>query len=85
LSDEVLRKPSPLALLDTGVALEVGQGKGGRSIAAVVGAEDREQRRILRDGKQLPIAGSPAKGREVKSKDPDFADIRVRHGSLSDA
>src|SRR5580704_12835601 len=85
LSDEVLRKPRALALLNTGVALEVGQGKGSRSIAAVVGAKEREQRRILRDGKQLPIAGGPAKGREVKSKNPDFAEIRVRHGSLSDA
>src|ERR1700724_2952461 len=85
LSDEILRKPRPLALLDTGVALEVGQGKGGCSIAAVVGAEERKQRRILRDGKYLPMAGGPANGREVKSKDPDFADIRVGHGSLSNA
>src|SRR5580698_11591833 len=85
LTDEVLRKPRPLALLDAGVALKVGQSKGGRSIAAVVGAEEREQRRILRDGKYLPIAGGPAYGREVESKDPDFADIRVSHGSLSDA
>src|ERR1700719_2092844 len=72
LTDEVLRKPRPLALLDTGVALEVGQSKGGRSIAAIVGAEDREQRRYLRDGKALPIAGCPAYGREVESKNPDF-------------
>src|SRR5580700_9496576 len=85
LSDEILRKPGPLALLDTGVALEVGQSKGGRSIAAVVGAEEREQRRILRDGQYLSIAGRPADGREVKSKDPDFAEIRVAHESLSNA
>src|SRR5580700_7575367 len=85
LSDEILRKPGPLALVDTGVTLEVGQGKGGRSVAAVVGAEEREQRRILRYGQYLPIAGGPLDRCEVKSKDPDFAEIRVSHGSLSDA
>ena len=43
------------------------------------GAEAREERGVLRDGHQLPIAPRPAVRREVAREHTDFCDKRVRH------
>ena len=53
---------------------EVGQREVGLAVAAVRGAEQREQRLVLVDRQELAVAERPALGREVEADDLDFAE-----------
>src|SRR5262249_17029505 len=61
--------------------LQIGQGEVHAPVAAERGAEQREQRLVLIDGQQLPVAQSPALGGKTKRKDSDFRQEWVRHGA----
>src|SRR5947209_11631911 len=63
------------------VALHVGQREIGLAVAAIGGAEQREQRGVLRQRQDLPVAERPALGREVEREDTDFGDEWI-HGVL---
>jgi hypothetical protein len=49
------------------------QRERGLAVAAVGRAQDREQRRVLRDRKQLSLTEQPATRGEVAGKDGDLA------------
>src|ERR1700681_4532951 len=68
-----------LALLQRRGALEIGEGKVGLPVAAIRGAEEREQGRVLADGQELSITGGPANGSKVPGKNPDFSYELIRH------
>jgi hypothetical protein len=53
-------------------APQIGQTKGGPSIATVDGAEQRKERVVLRDRQQLPIAKGPTPWGKVAREHPDF-------------
>src|SRR4051812_388689 len=56
---------------------QIGQPESRLPVAAIGRAQQREQRRILRDRKELAIANRPAARREVSTEHPDFAYKRV--------
>ena len=60
-------------------SLQVGQLEVLHPVAAVGGAQQREQRLVLVDGQDLAIAESPAMRRELEGHQSDFAKIRVSH------
>jgi hypothetical protein len=69
-----ISRPGTLALAPRYRTLEVGQREIARAVAAVLGAEQREQRGVLRDGQNLPLAKCPADWREVECKQSNFGD-----------
>src|SRR4051794_30446360 len=76
-------KPLALARLHRGAALQVGECERALAIAAIGGAEQREQRRVLRDRHELTVAEGPASRRKVEWEDTNFGDELIRHGALS--
>ena len=56
-----------------------GRAKVLTPVAAVGGAEYREQRLVLVDRQQLAVAERPARGREVERDELDLADERFAH------
>src|SRR5262249_19206497 len=58
--------------------LQVRQSEGRFAIAAVGGAEEGKQCRVLRDRQYLAIAEGPAPGREIEGKDAYLRDERIR-------
>ncbi|SOY61729.1 hypothetical protein CBM2586_A50027 [Cupriavidus phytorum] len=74
--------PRHLALCDAvGIAVQrraaaqVGQGEIGGAVAAVLRAEQAEQRLVLRDGQQGAVAQRPALRRKRERAQPDFPQI----------
>ena len=63
-------------------ALEVGQAEVHPPVAAVGGAEQREQRLILVDRQQLAVAKRPSLRGEVEGHDLDLAYERIAHDRL---
>src|SRR5258706_15631311 len=53
-------------------SLKIGQREVGLPVAAVGGAEQREEGRVLRQGQKLPVAPCPPFGSEVEGEDSDF-------------
>src|ERR1700712_547737 len=82
LSQKALRKCAALPLMDGSRAAEIRQRKGRFPVTAVKGAEQREQRGVLRNRQQLAVAGRPTRGCKVAGENPDFGDEWVRHDNL---
>src|SRR5437016_1064873 len=61
------------------IALKVGQREIHPPVAAIGGAEEREQRLVLIDRQELPVAQRPALGGEAKGHDADFGEKWFRH------
>src|ERR1700723_4681001 len=61
------------AIAERHLALQIGEGERIDSIAAIIGAEQREQRRVLGDGHDLAIAQRPTLRRKAKAERADFA------------
>ena len=74
LADIIEGEPWPLALADRNAASQVRQRKSGLAVAAIEGAEEREQRRVLRDRQQLAFAERPSDRGEIKRENGDLAD-----------
>jgi hypothetical protein len=55
-------------------ALQVGKREVRLAVAAVGGAEQREQRGVLRERQELAVAERPALRREVEREDADLGD-----------
>ena len=55
-------------------SLQVGQGEGRFAVAAIIGAEQREERGVLRDRQQLAVALGPAGGGEIAPEHADLGD-----------
>src|SRR5437016_6305927 len=70
-----------LARMHWCATLQIGQGEGGLSIAAIGGAKQREQRGVLRDRQNLSVTGCPPGRREVEAKDADLGNKWVRHSA----
>src|ERR1700761_3102841 len=66
-----------------GGRLDVGQGKGGLSIASVGGAEEGKQGGILGDGQNLAVAQGPALWREIETDQRNGSHVDIRHGQFS--
>src|SRR5580658_4521572 len=79
LAEVVQTEPWALTWVHRGRALQVRQGEVGLAVAAVGGAEQREQRRVLAKRQELAVAEGPPGRREVKRKDPDLRHKRIRH------
>src|SRR4051812_28073543 len=62
--------------------LQVRQRKVRLAVAAVGGAEQREQRRVLREGQELAVAPRPPLGREIEREDADLGNKGIGHGVL---
>ena len=67
------------ALVDGKTRLKVGQIKGVHAVAAVGGAEQVEERIVLRDGEALTIAKRPTPRGEIAAEHADFTDKRSTH------
>src|SRR3954453_13071602 len=78
-TEKALRQAGPVSLMHRRATLQVRQRKIALAVAAIEGAEQREQRRVLRDRQQLSIAPLPAFGREVERKNADFGDEGIGH------
>jgi hypothetical protein len=63
-------------------SLQVGKCEVRLSISSIGCAQQREQRRILGQRQELPIAPSPALGGEVERKDADLCNEWIGHGFL---
>jgi hypothetical protein len=70
----VQRQTGTLTGMHWPIALHIRQRKRRFTVAAVGGAKEGEERGVLRDRQDLPIAKRPALGREVEGKDADFRD-----------
>ena len=68
LAEVAQRESLPLAGLHGSVSLQVGQREGGLAVTAVGRAEQREERGVLRDRHQLPVAEGPAGRRKLNGK-----------------
>jgi hypothetical protein len=62
-----------VAHVDRNAAAQVGKREVGLPVASVAGAQEREQRLVLVDGQELPIAQRPAFGWKVERDDLDLA------------
>src|SRR5262249_26097453 len=64
--------------------LKIGQRESAFTVTAVCGPEQREQRRVLADGQQLPVTERPAKRSKISAKDSDFGYelVSVGHNKL---
>src|SRR4051794_9731382 len=60
-------------------ALQVGKPEIDAPVAAIGGAEQREQRLVLIDRQQLSITECPPLGWETKRHDSDFREKRLGH------
>ena len=67
------------AHVDRRAALEVGEGEGGGAVAAVGRAHEREERLVLVDRQQLPVAERPPPRCEAEADDPDLCEVRGAH------
>jgi len=80
LTSRRLARQEAVAAGDADRALQDGQGGGGSAIAAVGGAQEREESRVLADGQQLAIAERPALRCEVAGKHADLSYEGIRAG-----
>ena len=71
-----------VALVDRKSTLQVGEREGRLTVAAVRGADELEQRLVLRDGGELSGTERPARRCEVAGEHPDLADVGIGHGGL---
>lgn len=69
------REPRTLAGVGGRTTVEIRKGEGGKSVAPVGRAEDREQGSVLGDGKELAIAGQKAPRGEVPGKKDDLPNV----------
>src|SRR5579871_6642870 len=69
-------------LVDRHATLQVRQGEGVLTIAAVGGSDQVEEHLIFGDGQQLPLAQRPTGRREIAGEHADFADVWTTHGVL---
>src|SRR5688572_272197 len=83
LSQLTLSEPRSQALLDWDAAAQVGQREVGRSVAAVRGAQQREERGVLVDEQQLAVAVRPSNWGEVEGDHPDLGDELPRIRDLT--
>src|SRR5687767_5301190 len=73
----------PTADVDRGASALVRQGKVDAPVAAECRAEQREERLVLVDRQQLPVAERPAFRGENKTHDPDFRQEGFSHGEFT--
>src|SRR5438094_4867607 len=81
LAEGIERKARALTRAEGHAAPQIRQGEGAPPVASVVGAQQREQRGVLTDRKQLPAALGPPPGREDPREDADFCKERVHDPS----
>ena len=74
LADRARAQARSLAVVDGEAAAQVRQRERGLAVAAVDGADQREQGVVLGDRYQLSVAEGPAVGREIAGEHPDLAD-----------
>src|SRR5262249_45201259 len=72
LSLEIARTPGSGAKVRRHPALQVGQREGGRAVAAIHGAEQGEQRGVLRNRENLAVALGPPPWREAEPERLDL-------------
>src|ERR1700751_4861133 len=71
--------PGESAVMYRDPALQVGQREGGRPVAAIHRAEQREQGRVLRDRQELPVTERPIARRKAEAERLDLSEERFRH------
>jgi hypothetical protein len=69
----------PLARMDRDAALQVWQGEGFLSIAAISGTDQVEECVIFRNWYKLPIAKGPTYRGKIEANHPYLAYIRCTH------
>jgi hypothetical protein len=69
----------PIPHVHRNAAAQIGQSEGSAAIASIRRAEQRKESRVLRDGKQLAIAKSPATRGKVEANHHDLTDERFTH------
>src|SRR5262245_48461671 len=72
LAEVIARETGTLALVYRDAAAQVGQGERRLAVTPVGGAEQREQRRVLGDRQDLPVAGRPPPRGKAKAKQLDL-------------
>jgi hypothetical protein len=73
LADDIGRQPRALALAVRHAATQVGQGEIAHAIAAELRAQEREQRGVLADRQDLPLAQRPSDWSEVEREQGNLA------------
>jgi len=73
LAERPIAQTGGLSRVHRHATAQVGQGERGLAVFAVRGAENREQRHVLIDRKDLAAAQRPAAGREVAGEHHDLA------------
>jgi len=79
LANGVKRQAGALAHVYGYAPLQIWQCKVLCAVAAIKGAQQAEQRRVLTDREKLPIAKHPAHGREIAPEHPDLPYEWVTH------
>src|SRR5260370_30873383 len=77
LAEIVERESRALSGVHRRTSLHVRQREVALAVAAIGGAEQRKQRRVLRDRHKLPVAERPAFGREVERENADLRHKRI--------
>jgi hypothetical protein len=77
-----LRQYEPVALVDRKPSAQIRQCKCALAVAPVGGADQLEERLVLRDRQQLPLAEHPARRGEVATEHPDLAYVWLCHPKL---
>src|SRR5690348_17328463 len=67
------RESGALSWMHRRIALHIGQREIGFPVTAIGRAQEREQRGILTERQDLPVAKCPALGSEVKREDANFS------------
>src|SRR5580704_7039722 len=83
LADHVGRKPLAGALMDCNPGLQIRQRESADAVAAIGGADEVEERRILIDRYELAIAKGPAGDGEGAAEHDDLSDKWLAHGRTS--
>src|SRR5437870_1613825 len=82
LPDDGIESAGGVAPMHRDLALQVRQPEGGDPVAAIGGADDREQRGVVSDRQQLAVAERPPLRREIEAEAADFANVGLSHLAL---
>src|SRR4029453_4354282 len=84
LADRAIAEPGPLPGTDRRTPAEVGEREGGDAVPAELRAEQREERRVLREREVLAVGGRPAVRAEVVAGEHQLADERRVAGARTE-
>src|SRR5271163_3176130 len=81
-ADRIVGEPRTLAEPDRRPATQIGQRERSLAVTAVIRADQRKQRGVLRDRHYLPLTQRPALRGKITAENADLCDERIHFAEL---